>query len=233
MITRGLDKNVKTKPSGFEWLGDIPEDWVIRKLKYVANSRVSNVDKKSEDENIVRLCNYNDVYKNEYITNDLDFMVATATKDQIEKFLLRKGDVIITKDSETADDMGVPAYVEVDINENIVCGYHLAIITPDTSVLLGKYLFRLFETKLLRAYFEVNSNGVTRYGLDTYSTLNTPIILPPIQVQKLIIEHLDNEMSKINKIIKTIKKEIELIEEYKKSLISHAVTGKIETLLTN
>lgn len=232
-ITKGLDKNVKIKPSGVEWLGGIPENWEIKKLKYVSTTRVSNVDKKSEDDNKVQLCNYVDVYKNEYITYDLDFMNATATKDQIEKFQLKKGDVIITKDSETADDIGIPAYVDIDDNKDIVCGYHLAIITPNNSVLLGKYLFRLLETKLLRAYFEVNSNGVTRYGLDIYSILNTSIILPPIPVQKVVIEYLDIEISKINKIIKTIKQEVELIEEYKKSLIYHAVTGKIEKLLND
>lgn len=233
VVTKGLDKNVKNKPSGITWLECIPSDWQVKRLKYVSNTRVSNVDKKSEDEQVVRLCNYTDVYKNDSITNYLDFMEATATKDQIEKFLLKNDDVIITKDSETPDDMGVPAYVNVSNNKDIVCGYHLAIITPDNSILLGKYLFRLLETKLFRSYFEICSNGVTRYGLDTYSMLNALIPLPPINTQKIIIEYLDIEIPKIDQAIHTVQQEIELIEEYKKSLIYQAVTGKIEALLTS
>src|SRR6266581_6048127 len=138
------------KPSGIDWLGDIPERWEIKRLKYVSNTRVSNVDKKSDDELPVKLCNYMDVYKNEFIDGKIEFMVATATKRQVDTFELKKGDVIITKDSETPDDIGIPAYVDLEDTKNIVCGYHLAISTPDNSVLLGKYLFRLFQSNTFR-----------------------------------------------------------------------------------
>ena len=77
----------KYKPSDIQWLGDIPEHWEVKKLKYVSHVQPSNVDKKSYDEELtVSLCNYVDVYKNEFIDEQISFMQATATESEIEKF---------------------------------------------------------------------------------------------------------------------------------------------------
>ena len=120
----------KYKNSGVEWLGEIPEHWEVKKLKYVTSPNPSNIDKKSKDgEESVFLCNYVDVYKNEYIDSGLHFMKATANNAQKSKFLLEKGDVIVTKDSETPGDIAVPAFVIENFN-NVVCGYHLTHIKP-------------------------------------------------------------------------------------------------------
>lgn len=95
-------------------------------LKRVAAIRSSNVDKiVTEGEHSVRLCNYVDVYYNERITDQLSFSAGSAGASEIEKFALRSGDVIITKDSETPDDIAVPALVEPSV-DGVVCGYHLA-----------------------------------------------------------------------------------------------------------
>ena len=71
VVTKGLDPNVEMKPSGVEWIGEIPAHWEVKKLKYVAEILPSNVDKHIyPDEIQVRLCNYTDVYYNDYITVD-------------------------------------------------------------------------------------------------------------------------------------------------------------------
>ena len=80
----------------------------MKKIKYISNPNPSNIDKKSkEGEKEIFLCNYVDVYKNEYIDDTFHFMKATATTDQISKFILKKGDVIVTKDSEVRNDIAV------------------------------------------------------------------------------------------------------------------------------
>lgn len=226
-VTKGLDTNAKMKPSGIEWLGDIPEHWEVRKLKYIAEIYPSNVDKYAkENEKTVRLCNYTDVYKNNYITNDMDLMVATASDEQIEKFTLLINDVIITKDSETANDIAVPAVVKENL-ENVVCGYHLSVMRPNDKI-LGEFLFRLLQSKTINIQFEVNANGVTRVGLGTYSQKNPKVPIPPIAEQQEIIDFILNETQTITATISTIEKEIALVEEYKTSLIAEAVTGKID-----
>src|SRR5437016_5572807 len=92
---------------------ECPKGWHDTPLASVAELRVSSVDKKLESgERPVSLCNYIDVYNNDYITADMGFMRATATSSEIGRFGLAVGDVIITKDSETPDEIGVPAAVD-------------------------------------------------------------------------------------------------------------------------
>ena len=101
------------KDSEIEWLGKVPAHWEVRRLGTIAEMRVSNVDKHSRDGELpVRLCNYVDVYKADRIQTEMALMAATATAEEIEKFRLLPGDVLITKDSEAWDDIGVPTLVE-------------------------------------------------------------------------------------------------------------------------
>jgi type I restriction enzyme, S subunit len=226
-VTKGLDPNAKMKDSGIEWLGEIPEHWEVRKLKYVANCFPSNIDKHSkEDEKQVRLCNYTDVYKNDYITDSMDLMLATATDEQIEKFTLLQGDVIITKDSETANDIAVPAYVKEPLT-NVVCGYHLSVLRP-YETLYGEFLFRILQCKEINIQFEVRSNGVTRVGLGVYDLKNAKIPVPSHKEQSQIVDFISKETATIYTTISKIEKELALTEEYKTALIAEAVTGKID-----
>ncbi|WP_236636432.1 restriction endonuclease subunit S [Exiguobacterium sp. SH0S1] len=163
-ITKGLNPNVEMKDSGVEWIGEIPEHWEVRKIKDVANVYSSNIDKKSvEGEKEVLLCNYVDVYYNDSITANLDFMKATAKVDQIKTFTLKKHDVIITKDSESPTDIAIPTWVSQDL-DGVVCGYHLSLIRCAESV-LGHYLYYNLESVQIREQFYTRANGVTRYGL--------------------------------------------------------------------
>ena len=228
VVTKGLNPDVPMKDSGVEWIGEIPEHWEVEKLKNISQIRPSNVDKKSKDnEPPVLLCNYTDVYNNEFITTNLDFMNATATHDQIRKLSLNIGDIIITKDSESADDIAIPAIVTEKL-ENVVCGYHLAIIKPNTNMVNPKFLFRSFESDKINKQFELGANGVTRFGLGTYPISNAYVCQPPLNEQNKIANYLDVETAKISKATDKINKHIELLEEYKTSLIHHVVTGKID-----
>ncbi len=214
------------KDSGIEWLGEIPAHWDVKKLKYVAEANPSNIDKKSKDnEDEIFLCNYVDVYNNDFISGEIDFMKATANKNQIKKFILKKGDVIATKDSETPDDIANPALVIQDF-DNVVCGYHLTHIRP--VKIIGDYLFRLFQSKILQAYFEVSANGVTRYGISVDKFNSVLILLPPKEEQSAIVAHIEKETARIDAKMEKTKKLIELLKEYRTALISEAVTGKIK-----
>jgi len=208
----GLDPNVKMKDSGVECIGEIPEGWEVKKLKFVSEVYISNVDKKTyPNEHDVLLC----------------FMKATANIVQVKKLSINKNDVIITKDSETIEEIAIPAIVTEDF-QNVVCGYHLAIIRSCKKEILGKYLFRLFQSKKFSEQFSVKANGVTRYGISTYPIKNIPILLPPKKEQAQIVNHLDKHTTRIDKTIQKIEQKIKFLEEYKKSLIHHAVTGKID-----
>jgi type I restriction enzyme S subunit len=213
----------KYKASGVEWLGDVPEHWEVKRLKRFSNVFPSNVDKKIYDgETPVKLCNYTDVYYNDIITSDLELMDATASTEQIAKFTLRAGDTIITKDSETANDIAIGAYVPVDL-PGIVCGYHLSVIRPmpETN---GAFIKRLFDSVYVKGCVEVRANGLTRVGLGQYEINNLDLPFPPLPEQTVIAAFLDRETAKIDGLIAEQRRLMELLKEKRQAVISHAVT---------
>lgn len=215
------------KDSRVEWIGDIPKSWDCRKIKHTANVKISNVDKKRKlSEPEVLLCNYTDVYNNELITHNLDFMKATASFEQINKLSLCKGDVIVTKDSETADDIAVPSLVAEDL-DNVICGYHLALLRPNKGI-QGDYLLRLLESKQINDQFVLAANGVTRYGISTYPLKNSYLMIPSHKEQEKISSFLDKKTSEIDLTIEKDTQLIELLKEKRTALINHAVTKGLD-----
>lgn len=159
------------------------------KLGDIADIIVSTVDKKSKPgQKTVRLCNFVDVYKNWAITHDLydDFMVATASSVEIERFKIKKGQVAFTKDSETRDDIGIATYIAEDFDD-VILGYHTALVTPNEKVILGKYLNAFMHSKYILKYFEMNATGSgMRYTLSLETLHDIPVLVPSLEDQKRI-----------------------------------------------
>jgi type I restriction enzyme S subunit len=226
-VTKGLDRAAPMKPSGVEWLGEVPAHWEMRRLKQACTATPSNVDKKShEGEEQVRLCNYVDVYYNDEITEAIDFMVATASDAQIAKFTLRAGDTIITKDSETADDIAIAAFVPRDL-PGVVCGYHLSMIRPKRSA-DGRFIKWLFGSRYAKGCFAVRANGLTRVGLGQHDLENIDFAFPPLEEQRAIATFLARETAKIDTLVAQAESAISLLTERRSALISAAVTGQID-----
>ena len=217
------------KDSGVPWLGEVPAHWEVRRLRNVADMRVSNVDKHvREDEHPVRLCNYVDVYKNDYISEQMDFMQqATATAEEIERFRLQRDDVLITKDSETWDDIGVPALVTEPASD-LISGYHLALLRPHSDKVAGAYLLRALQSKGLAYQFHIEAKGVTRYGLSHAGIKSVWLPLPSLPEQTAIVRFLDHADRRIRRYIRAKQKLIALLEEQKQAIIHQAVTGQLD-----
>ncbi|ALR05173.1 restriction endonuclease subunit S [Xylella fastidiosa] len=227
-VTRGLDASVALKPSGIEWLGDVPVHWDVALIKHVADVRFSGVDKHSHDnETPVRLCNYTDVYKNDRITGDMDLMRATATSAEIARLTLKASDVILTKDSETPDDIGVPAWVPEDLL-GVVCAYHLGLLRPEPDRLLGEFLFRAIGSTRTAQQFHVLATGVTRFALGKHDVKNAVIALPTVEEQKAICSWITDECQPLDSTITRTEEEIKLIREYRDRLITDVVTGQVD-----
>jgi type I restriction enzyme S subunit len=189
-------------------------------LKHVAHLLVSNVDKKALDNEVpVRLCNYVDVYNHDDITADLEFMEATATPEQVRRFSLHGGDVAFTKDSETAEDIGVPAFVPESL-PGVVYGYHLAIARADPVVASGRYLFWALSSNVAREHFAVAATGVTRFGLRQDDMGNVRLPIPPLPEQRTIADFLDRETARIDALIAAKRRMIDLVEARYRSLVS-------------
>jgi len=181
-----------------------PQDWSVVPLGSVAELRFSSVDKLSyPSEEPVRLCNYTDVYNNDYITDDIDFMRASATQPEIVRFGLKDGDVIITKDSETPDDIGIPTVVD-SAAQDVVCGYHLALIRPNKEEIDSTFLAKQLGHFRLARYFGQQANGLTRYGLPIRAVANAPLWLPGQNEQRSagnVLRLVDEAIAKTESVI--------------------------------
>lgn len=195
-------------------------EWKSVNLSDIADVFPSNVDKLiSSKELPVVLCNYMDVYSNRFIRKSIPFSVGSVRPSEFKRFRLRPGDVMVTKDSETPDDIGIPSVV-VDEIDNMVCGYHLAIIRVDQTKNNGMFLMYALQAEKPVRYFSVMSNGITRYGLT----------IGALQKQQVFIPNNVTEQSKIAEILFTVDETIDktraLIVKYQ-----NVKTGIMQDLL--
>lgn len=206
-----------------DWQTAIPCSWTVRPLRSVADYAVSNVDKiPSDDEFPVRLCNYTDVYNNEAIHLGMEFMAGTATQAEIDRFHLLADDVVITKDSESWDDIAIPALV-TETADDFVCGYHLAMIRPDPGKLDGAFLFRCLQSKTLRIQLELAANGITRFGIPKSAIGSMALPVPPTSIQRAIARFLDREAADIDALIATKQRLLDLLAEKRRAIVAETV----------
>lgn len=163
----------------------MPETWPTTTLGEVATVALSGVDKHIVSGEVsVHLCNYLDVYRNRRLTRDMEYACGSATAGEVARFQLKEGDVLVTKDSETPDDIGVPAVV-VDDLPGTICGYHLALIRSKGAV-RPAFLAYLFESDVAKRHFLRTANGVTRFGIGIAAISSLTVPLPPLAEQDAI-----------------------------------------------
>ena len=214
--------NNNSKPSGIPWLGDIPEGWKVNKLKKIGKSITGLTYDPKEiitdiDSGILVLRSSN--VQNGKITLDNNVFVS---KEIPKNLLVKKGDILICSRNGSINLIGKCAVID-EVSENMTFGAFMTIFRSEYN----KYLRYFFNSDLFKQQMSVCFT--TTINQLTIGILNEMLIpLPPIPTQTAIVEYLDSKTAKINQTISTIEQELELIEEYKKSLIYQAVTGKIE-----
>jgi type I restriction enzyme S subunit len=197
--------------------------WRTAKLGGVARVLASNVDKHiHQDEIPVKLCNYLDVYRNRRLLKPYEFSPGSVTQSEADRFTINKGDVLITKDSETPDDIGVPCLI-ADEFENTVCGYHLALIRPGEGLNSG-FLSHLFQSEATRRYFLAKAAGLTRFGLNARTIGGLPIPLPQPDEQTAIAGVLDA----VERAMLNVRGVIAKAERLQKGLMQQWLTGRLK-----
>ena len=196
-------------------------------LGHLAEIRISNVDKKeTADEARVRLVNYTDVYYRDRIVPELELMTATASSGQIKAFKLKPSDVLITKDSESANDIGVAALVE-RTSPDMVCGYHLAILRPKLERIAGRFLYWTMNSDDIRGQLESAATGITRFGLRTDVINRVKLRLPSYSMQCAIANYLDIETARIDALVSKKRRLIELLQERRRAEVTETVFGNL------
>ncbi len=199
------------------------------RLGDVAEITFSSVDKRIvEGELPVQLCNYTDVFNNHRIQAGMKFMNATATQSECERWNLKQGDVLFTKDSETPEEIGIPALV-TETMPGVLCGYHLGLARPKAALVDGAYLADSFASQIMARQFARIANGITRFGLTLQATNALPLLLPPLPEQQAIANILDS----IDQAIEATDALVSATKQLRDSLLHNLLTRGLPGRHTN
>lgn len=223
-VTKGLDDTVPMKDSGVEWLGEVPEHWEVRKLRtltkyqfqYGANE--SGILYSSKEPRYIRIT---DIDKDGSLKIENKLSLSTCIA---EPYILNTGDILFARSGAT---VGKSFIFKSDYEQSAFAGY-LIRFKPNKDILLSDYVYRF----TLGSSYQLWINNIfiqsTIQNISAEKYKNLQIAVPSINEQQEIIDYIDNITTKIDTAITKTQQEIELLTEYKISLISSVVTGKVD-----
>ncbi|MFL0428717.1 restriction endonuclease subunit S [Moraxella sp. 179-F 1C4 NHS] len=222
-VTKGLNPNAKMKNSGVEWIGDIPEHWEVKKLKFLGKCIIgltyspNDISDKENGTLVLRSSNLKNGHF--YYSEDANVYVQTKIPN---KLILKKDDILICSRNGSRDLIGKCAIAtEKDIGNSF--GAFTTVFRSE----LNPYLYFIFNSgifKMLAGSFLTSTiNQLTTGNLNT---MQMPI--PPNKERQEIISYLTDFNEKIANAIKSYQTQIHRLKEYKNILINQAVTGKIK-----
>jgi len=212
VVTKGLDPMVRMKDSGVEWIGEIPEDWEVKKLKHTSLVSSVKLNKKPKELPYIGL---------EHIQSGNGVLIENNVEEVDSSVTcFKKGDILFGKLRPYLAKVLEAPFDGVGTTE-------LVVIRMDECINSRFAFYQLLSDRFINLVNAL-TYGVKMPRANPDQIVNISICVPPIKEQKEISLYLDKESSKIDNIIQKIQENIELLEEYKKSLIHHVVTGKVD-----
>ena len=225
-VTKGVRGKREMKDSGVDYIGQIPAEWVLGKLRNVGDTQ-NGISKSSEFFGKgFPFVSYSDVYKNYSLPSTVSGLVDSTFEEQ-KRYSVKKGDIFFTRTSETIEEVGFSCVCEKDIPKATFAGF-LIRVRPFSDKLYTPYAKYYFRSSHLRFYLVKEMNLVTRASLGQSLLKSMPVLLPPLEEQKEIANHLDAKCAEIDGLIAKKEQLVKELESYKKSLIYEVVTGKRE-----
>jgi type I restriction enzyme S subunit len=222
-VTKGLDKNVKLKDSGIDWIGQIPEHWEVKRLKDCFHLFTGNsISDKSGFENPVDSIPY-------VATKDIDFYTGKITYDNgiyipiVDKSFKRakpNTTLICIEGANAGKKIGFTEQKVAFVNK-------LCAIKRNNQINYDKYLYYFTQTNLFNSQFFSLLNGLIG-GVSVSLIRQLNVLIPSKDEQVEIVEYLDSRLSQIDQIITNIQAQITTLKELRKTLINDVVTGKIK-----
>ena len=227
-VTRSLNPNVKLKPSGVEWLGDVPEHWDRRRLKQVARIQAGiTLGKEYGSQELterpyLRVANVQ--------SGHLDLSEITTARvplAEVKKTTLEIGDVLMTEGGDI-DKLGRGCLWQGEV-AGCLHQNHVFAVRPDAQNLIPAFLVALMGTSHGRNYFHSTAKQTTNLAATNGTTLGEfPMYLPEVKEQQAIVDYTSEQGDERNAAIERTRRQIELMEEYRTRLIADVVTGKID-----
>lgn len=229
-VTKGIRPGRKMKPSGIEWIGDIPEEWGVSATKNLFEfGKGLSITKADLVESGIPVISYGQIHA-KYNTGvsyseDLVKFVPESYIESSNQCLVNKYDFIFADTSEDLEGCGNCAYIDKQLT--LFAGYHSIILSPKVKR-SQKYLAYLFKSDTWRHQIRTGLVAVKVYSVSQKVLRRTTVILPPFEEQQEIVDFLDRKSTEIDKLIEAKQKIVEEMQTYKKSVIYEYVTGKKE-----
>ena len=227
VVTRGLDPNVRLKPSGVDWLGDVPEHWEVWRLGYLAKKFGSGITPRGGatvyEESGVPFLRSQNVHFGGLRMEDVA-RISPRLHGELSSSHVKPGDVLLNiTGASIGRACSVPDdFVEANVNQ------HVCIIRPNRSYLIPNLLAAYLSTPMLQREIRFEQSGASREGLTLRSIRNFKVLVPPLHEQTTIVDHLDAATADIDTATASARRQIELAQEYRTRLIADVVTGKLD-----
>jgi len=225
-VTKGLDSDTHMRESGIEWIGDMPEHWGVKRLRYLGTTQNGISAGAEYFGSGFPFVSYSDVYNNRELPKTVNGLAKSTVHDR-GQYSVVKGDVLFTRTSETAEEIGFSSTCMETIENSTFAGF-LIRFRPQKGRLSPGYSKYYFSAQLHRSYFVGEMNLVIRASLSQELLKKLPVLIPPLSEQESIFDFLEKESAKIDNVIVLQQQQIDRLKECRMILISEAVTGKIK-----
>lgn len=223
-VTRGIDPNVKLKPSGVDWIGDIPEHWEVRRLKFLSAGMLqygANEQSGQQNLNCPRYVRITDIKDSGELRDDT---ICTLPNDIAKLYLLREGDILFARSGAT---VGKTFCYQQSWGEAAYAGY-LIRAKIDVQKINHEFVFQFTQSRVYSNWIGSSFIKATIQNISAEKYASLWITLPPHEEQELILGFIKNESDVIDQAITRTQREIELMREYRDRLIADVVTGQMD-----
>ena len=225
-VTKGINPKVKLKPSGIDWLGDIPANWEVVKFNLLVKIRhghqFMNYDFADDGIKIVKITQ---LHKDGYLDISNCSYIEKNRLPEFEDIIIKENDILMCLTGGTIGKIIRVGKVGEPLLQNYRVGHFSSV---DDNIIDNDFIFWVMSSESLIAqiFFQMRETGQPNIGMGDFGRMK--IALPPVKEQKSIVQFIIKETTRIDTVITNIKKEIDLFSEYKKALISEVVTGKAD-----
>jgi type I restriction enzyme S subunit len=221
VITKGLNPNVKMKESGVDWIGDIPENWKVGKLKHICKENIKSLSNNTNPNYELDYIEISDVNSDGFIKNTTHYTFSESPSRC--RRIVHKGDIILSTVRTYLRSIGLIENEVIDL----ICSTGFSVLTPNLGI-YSKHLFYMVRTEWFISMIISKSEGVSYPSIQSNKLMNNLILVVPKDEQIEIVEYLDSKTEEIDELVQLEQKKIDLLKEYRQSLISEVVTGKIK-----
>lgn len=224
-VTKGLNPNVEMKDSGVEWIGEIPVHWSLRRGSTIGQySKGSGISKDEVRDSGIPCIRYGEIYTiyNRIVFSPISFILEKNNDSRVKA---SKGSILLTGSGETIEDIGKSI---VYMGEpDIYIGGDIIIINLKNEI-LPLFMSYLMNSECIRFQKSMFGKGEIIVHIYPKNIREILFCIPPLSEQQQIVEYLDEQTQKMDALIEKESRRIELLKEYRQSLISEVITGKID-----